>query len=128
MSSGEQDASVASFSVLDYKSDKRSFPKAVTSEVQHCSKSTLRQQLPPHHNGVPSGSYSLTSVDQSILSPYDRASRQEAVSVYPQAYGSLSTYNRGSSSAGSLSTLQNTLVQCGHLSHAGNILSMNFQL
>ena len=120
--SDDQDASVASFSMLDYKGDTQSFPRAITSEVQHCSKSALVQQLPYHHSNVPSGSYSLSSVDQSILSPMDtkgRASRQESVSLYPQTYGSLSTYNRGSASAGSLSTLQNTLVQCGHLAHAG---------
>ena len=124
----DQDASVASFSMLDYKGDTQAFPKAITSEVQHCSKSSLAQQLPVYHSNVPSGSYSLSSIDQSILSPLnakEHISRQESASLYPQTYGSLSTYNRGSASAGSLSTLQNTLVQCGHLAHAGISLFQN---
>ena len=126
---GEQDASVASFSVQDFKSDTLAFPKAVTSEVQHCSKSALVRQLPYHHKVVPSGTYSLSSVDQlSILSPTSvneqtSPSRQESVSYYPETYGSLSTYNRGTASAGSLSTLQTTLVQCGHLARSGTTTS-----
>ncbi len=47
-----------------------------------------------------------------------------SVSLYPESYGSLTTYNRQNSQSaggGSLSSLQNTLVQCGHLSHAESL-------